>query len=68
MNGLELLYVETILEKCNNYTSNMSYIGFGSFLCMLSEEWCKQHDENVVEFTQTIAQMVTEVNNELGEY
>ena len=43
-------------------------VRFSSFICMALEEWCREHDEDVVEKAMGIAGIIAAVNDELGRY
>lgn len=41
---------------------------FESFICMTMEEYCYQHDLNVVEEMQALTNIAKEINEKLGTY
>jgi len=41
---------------------------FGSFYCMILEEWCKSNNQDVVAYAQYLADQVEEMHEELGNY
>ena len=50
-------------------TSNkMDYPAFGSFFCMLLEEWCLCHHADVTSVIQEISNLICNVNSEIGSY
>ena len=41
---------------------------FASFIAMLMEEYCYQHDLNVVEELQMLTETAKRINDEMGKY
>lgn len=65
---MDMEFVYCLLQSINLHTLNMDYIEFGSLVCMLAEDYCKANSLNVIEFMKEMNSMVTQVNEELGEY
>lgn len=64
----ELMIAFEILTDIAPRTNRMNMTAFGSFYCMLLEEWCKEHNENIVEFINNVHITVIEVNADMGRY
>lgn len=66
MNELTIIY--EVLNEIKNRTNKLGIVGSGSLICMLAEEWCKAHNEDVVVFVNQLAYLVAEVNRTEGRY
>ena len=70
----ELYMFASIESACNALhevlptTNSMDYPAFGSFYCMLLEEWCLAHHEPVTTVIDQISTLIHDVNSELGSY
>ena len=68
MTDLELMPVYDKLTEIIQVTNNMDPVSFGSLYCMLAEEWCRCHGEDVIWFMDQINSMVKIINEEEGRY
>ena len=46
----------------------MDRIGFGTFCCVIMEEFCEAHSVDVIEFAQWIADNIWIMNDKNGRY
>ncbi len=63
-----VLVVFNLLANLTPVTNKLDSVEFGSFYCMLLEEWCKYNDQDIVLFIQTFAEMIKDVNRRDGKY
>lgn len=49
-------------------TDAMDYPAFGSFYCMLLEEWCLHHQMDITEIISEISTLIHDVNTIEGKY
>ena len=52
------------MEKANAMDEN----SFGTFCCMITEEFCKAHSLDAVEFSQWLADSIRMRNRDFGRY
>lgn len=57
-----------LLNEMVPKTNKMDIVAFGSFYCMLLEEWCLANNEDAPKLARDIAQMVEGVNESMGRY
>lgn len=57
-----------LMAKAVELMKDLNEAEAGGMICMLMEEWCRMQDEDVVEFSQMLADMVRQVNWDLGKY
>ena len=63
-----MLQAYELLNDIKGKTNALDEVCFGTIICMLMEEWCKANDSDVVEFSNEIAGLIKEVNEEEGRY
>ena len=68
MNTNELFQSMEIVQTTAPIINRMSHVGAGSIVCMIAEEWCKANHTDVIDFMNQMAEMVSEVNQQLGRY
>ena len=56
------------LQEILPATNKMDFPAFGSFYCMLLEEWCLSHHRCITEVIDQISMLIHDVNAELGSY
>ena len=61
-------YIYCLLQNINKYTLPLEYADFGSFYCMVAEDYCKAHQIDVREFMEEMKAMVNMVYDEEGAY
>ena len=64
----ELVRVYEVLQDTVAITNQFDESAFTSFYCMLLEEWCRTHDEDIVDRIKLYAQMIRQVNETCGKY
>lgn len=57
-----------LMAKAVELMKDLNEAETGGMICMLMEEWCRMQDGDVVEFSQMLADMVRQVNWDLGKY
>lgn len=57
-----------VLEEILPLTNSLEYPIFGSLYCMLLEEWCLSHHENITDIIDQISTLIHDVNSEIGPY
>ena len=57
-----------LLDEVVPKVNKMDLVAFGSFYCMLLEEWCLAHNEDAPKLALNFAQMVDAVNQAEGKY
>lgn len=60
--------VRDLLVSTMEKTNAMDETSFGTFCCMITEEFCKTHSLDVVEFSQRLADSIWMVNKDFGRY
>jgi len=68
MRGEMLGRIMEAVGRTTEFMKNLNEDEAGALICMLMEEWCRVQDEDVVEFSQMLADMVRQVNWDLGKY
>ena len=56
------------LDETLPKTNAMSYTDFGAFICMLLEEWCCEHEQDIKEVITDLSNVILEVNSMCGTY
>lgn len=57
-----------LLQEVLPQTNAMDYPAFGSFYCMLLEEWCLHHQADITEVISEISTLIHDVNAIEGKY
>ena len=57
-----------LLSSTTEKTNAMDKISFGTFCCMITEEFCKAHSLDVVGFSQWLADSIKMLNKDYGRY
>lgn len=57
-----------LLNEVVPKTNKLDIVSFGSFFCMLLEEWCLTHNEDAPKLALDLAYMVDAVNKSEGKY
>lgn len=68
MEGEEMVKVFGFLTLLTPVTNNWDPAAFGSFCCMIMEEWCRSNNQDVVAYIQYLADQVYEVHEKCGKY
>ena len=66
LKGCDAVY--DLLTSTMEKTNAMDETSFGTFCCMITEEFCKAHSLDVVEFSQRLADSIWMVNKDFGRY
>ena len=64
----EILKMQDAINQIINTTNTMNYESFICTMCMLFDEYAKANNRNAPELTDTVNQLVSEVNAALGAY
>ena len=64
----ELAQIGKFIQNIKGEFLKLSQEAFESCICMLLEEYCKEHDLDIVERVDEIRDVVHMVNEELGKY
>lgn len=64
----EIMTVYRLLGKIAPITNTLTRPAIGSLIGMLTEEWCKANDENIIEFVNDLQEVVDEVQEECSKY
>lgn len=64
----KMFMIYNLLEQLTVITNPMDLMEFGSLMCMLSEEWAKAHNESILDFIDTIRDMMRQVHDQCGDY
>ena len=65
---MELLEVYETITKLIPTTNKMDVSCFGTLICVLMEEWCKENDYDITKFVNNIHEIVMEVQEGRGKY
>ena len=57
-----------LLQAVIPITNRFDLMVFGSFYCMLLEEWCLSNSENILDCIELFHQQIKDVNEEMGAY
>ena len=64
----ELAQVEKFILSIKGEFLEFSQVSFESCICMLLEEYCKEHEIDIVERVDEIRDVVHMVNKQFGKY
>lgn len=64
----EITKVFNLLQTVMPITNSFDFTMFGSFYCMLLEEWCLNNNENIIECIDIIQTQINLINKDLGDY
>ena len=64
----KLIDVYKVLTMLTPITNTWNSELFGSFYCMILEEWCRSNGVDIVSYIQNLAYTVKEVNEKNGIY
>ena len=64
----KMIAVFKLLTMLTPITNTLEFDVFGSFYCMILEEWCRSNGEDIVSYIQHIADTVKEVTEVYGIY
>lgn len=65
----ELIFkLAVTVNELKDKLSCLSEEEFGTCICMLLEEYCREHEMDVVELSEKLHNTIQEVNKDLGKY
>lgn len=64
----ELAHIHEFLLSIIQTTNQMTQQAFGTVVCMLLEEYCKNNDLDAVEMMNNLNNIMSEVNTTMGKY
>ena len=64
----ELMRAYNLLLMLDPITNDLDITEFGSFYCMLLEDWCKSHGEDILEVLPNLVDTIYKLNAEEGRY
>lgn len=64
----EILKMQEAVNQITTTTNNQPYEAFICTMCMLFDEYAKANSRNAPELTDTVNQLVSEVNAAFGAY
>lgn len=64
----ELIHVRNFYYAIKDDMAKMSQAAFETCICMLLEEYCREHDLNIVSEINSLIDVICMVNEELGKY
>lgn len=64
----DMEFIYKVVKKLTPIMNKMDFSVTGAGVCMILEEYAKANNANVVELAELVAEMVKQVNEDLGKY